>query len=167
MKEELTRLLPALRRFSYSLTNSVHDADDLLQATVERILLKGVPEDVELIKWAFRVCRNLWIDEFRSQKIHQTAVHAIELQEETGFDGERHMHKQMELDEVNLAMQQLPDDQHMVLSMVAVHGFSYKSVAEALDIPLGTVMSRLARARVNLTSQLLRQPAGCSDANFR
>jgi RNA polymerase sigma factor (sigma-70 family) len=154
MKDELTKLLPALRRFSYSLSNSVHDADDLLQATLERILDKGVPEDVELIKWAFRVCRNLWIDEFRAQKTRQNAALAIELQGHTQFDGERHMHKQMELNEVNQAMQELPEDQHMVLSMVAVHGLSYKNVAEALDIPLGTVMSRLARARVNLTSRL-------------
>jgi RNA polymerase sigma factor (sigma-70 family) len=160
MKDELEQLLPALRRFAYSLTNSVHDADDLLQATVERILTKGVPDNAELIKWAFRVCRNLWIDEYRAAKTRQNATTAPELMEQAHFDGERDMHMQMELEQVNLAMRQLPEDQHIVLSMVAVQGLSYKNVAEALGVPTGTVMSRLSRARVNLVNHLSQARSG-------
>ncbi len=150
MKEQLTELLPALRRFCWSLTGSVHDADDLLQATVERLLTKGVPEDVELVRWAFTVCKNLWVDEHRSRKVRE----AVELDPEYSLagqlDGSRSLQAQMELDEVNQAMQQLPQEQHLVLTLVAVQGFSYKAVAEMLDIPAGTVMSRLARARSRL-----------------
>ena len=151
MKQQITELLPALRRFSWSLTNSVHDADDLLQSTVEKLLRKGVPEGVELNRWAFTVCRNLWVDEYRARKVRQTVDIDPDLSEAGQVDGEKAVHMQMALAEVNRAMQQLPQDQHEVLSMVAVQGLSYKGVAETLGIPVGTVMSRLARARSRLT----------------
>lgn len=159
MTKQLVELLPALRRFSWSLTNSAHDADDLLQATVERLLTKGVPVDADLGKWAFTVCRNLWIDEYRSRKVRQNAEWDPMLTEHAHVDGERQVHSQMELDRVNHAMQSLPDEQHLVLSMVAVQGLSYKGVAESLEIPLGTVMSRLARGRAKLV-ELLKDPEG-------
>lgn len=151
MKEQLVELLPALRRFSWSLTNSRADADDLLQSTVERLLSKGVPADVELARWAFTVCRNLWVDDYRARKIRKTVELDPEMSEAGQVDGEKHIHLQMELAQVNRAMQQLPVEQHEVLSMIAVQGLSYKGVAQVLDIPLGTVMSRLARARSSLT----------------
>lgn len=159
MTKQLVELLPALRRFSWSLTNSAHDADDLLQATVERLLTKGVPVDADLGKWAFTVCRNLWIDEYRSRKVRQNAEWDPMLTEHAHVDGERQVHSQMELDRVNHAMQSLPEEQHLVLSMVAVQGLSYKGVAESLEIPLGTVMSRLARGRAKLV-ELLKDPEG-------
>lgn len=159
MTKQLVELLPALRRFSWSLTNSAHDADDLLQATVERLLTKGVPVDADLGKWAFTVCRNLWIDEYRSRKVRQNAEWDPMLSDRAHVDGERQVHSQMELDRVNHAMQSLPEEQHLVLSMVAVQGLSYKGVAESLEIPLGTVMSRLARGRAKLV-ELLKDPEG-------
>ena len=66
MKEDLKALLPVIRRFAYSLTGNMADADDLLQSTIEKILTKPVPEDVALLAWSYRVCRNLWIDEYRN-----------------------------------------------------------------------------------------------------
>ncbi|GAA6204658.1 hypothetical protein NBRC116600_14550 [Thalassotalea sp. SU-HH00458] len=82
MKNEIIALIPMIRRFAYSLTGNHHDADDLLQNTIERILTKGVPEDVELTKWMFRVCRNLWIDEYRSRQVRQAATQSPELHEQ-------------------------------------------------------------------------------------
>lgn len=163
MKKQLLELLPSLRRFSLSLTNSPHDADDLLQATVERLLAKGVPGDVELARWAFTVCRNLWIDEYRARKVRRNAEWDPSLAEGMHVDGEREAHLRMELEQVNEAMRQLPEDQHLVLSMVAVQGLSYKGVAEALGLPLGTVTSRLARARGRLAELLnagTKKPTG-------
>lgn len=154
MNEQLMALLPALRRFAWSLTHSVHDADDLLQGTVERILRKGVPDDVELARWAFTVCRNLWIDEYRARRTRQNALRDPRLTASGHTDGERDIHSQMALEEVDRAMQRLPDDQRVVLGMVTVQGLPYRQVAEELDIPLGTVMSRLARARVRLVELL-------------
>lgn len=154
MKDQLMVLLPALRRFAWSLTHSVHDADDLLQATVERLLSKGVPDGVDVGKWAFTVCRNLWIDEFRSRKVRRSVDVDPDLAEAGQVDGETDIHAQMELKQVMKAMQQLPENQQIVLSMVSIQGLSYQHVAEAMDIPLGTVMSRVARARVKLCELL-------------
>lgn len=154
MKAELLDLLPALRKFSWSLTQSVHDADDLLQATVERLLKKGVPEGVELARWAFTVCRNLWIDEYRSRKVRQTADIDPELFEAGQVDGERDVHGRLQLRKVMQTIKALPDDQQLIMNMVAIQGLSYQQVAEELQIPVGTVMSRLSRARAKLTDLL-------------
>jgi RNA polymerase sigma factor (sigma-70 family) len=154
MKSELTEVLPQLRRFAYSLTGAMDDADDLLQSTVERALNHTVPEGVDLTKWLFRVCRNLWIDDYRSRKVRQEATLQPQLKDREIIDGERAMSSEVELDRVSRAMDQLPDDQRAVLSLVAVQGMSYKEVAATLEIPAGTVMSRLARARTALTQSL-------------
>lgn len=154
IKNELTALVPMIRRFAYSLTGSMPDADDLLQNTVERVLSRGVPKDVDLTKWVFRVCRNLWIDEYRSRKVRQAAAQLPELSDEQIFDGERAIDKEMELEKVNAAMDTLPDEQRSIISLVAVQGMSYKEVADTLSIPMGTVMSRLARARAALAQCL-------------
>ena len=160
MRTELLELLPALRRFCWSLTQSGHDADDLLQATVERLLKKGVPEGVELARWAFTVCRNLWIDEYRSRKVRQTVDVEAEWYEAGQTDGERDVHAQLQLRQVAQAMQNLPEDQQTVLNMVAVQGLPYQQVADELQIPIGTVMSRLSRARARL-AELLQDQVEC------
>lgn len=157
LKQELTRLAPMLRRFAYSLTGSAADADDLLQNTLERLLSRDIPADIELVKWAFRVCRNLWIDEYRARKVRQKNVYSLDDTEEPAVDGEQLIHDQISLTQIDAAMNKLPDDQRSVLALVAVQGMSYKEVAETLGIPTGTVMSRLARARVALINFL--QPA--------
>lgn len=154
MKEELTLLAPMLRRFAYSLTGSAQDADDLLQNTLERLLSRGVPADVEIAKWAFRVCRNIWIDEYRARKVRQHNTYALDDTDEPAVDGEQAIHDQIALAQVDAAMDKLPDDQRSVMALIAVQGMSYKEVADTLGIPTGTVMSRLARARVALANFL-------------
>lgn len=150
MNEQLMDILPGLRRFAWSLTQSVHDADDLLQATVERLLKKGVPEGVEVARWAFTVCRNLWIDEYRSRRVRKATDVDTDLIEAGQVDGEKDIHAQVELKKVMEIMQQLPEEQRLTLTMVSIQGMSYLDVAQALEIPVGTVMSRLARARSKL-----------------
>ena len=66
-REALLAELGGLRKFCISLTGTVADGDDLLQATVERVLEKGMPEDAHVAKWAYRVCKNAWIDEIRAR----------------------------------------------------------------------------------------------------
>ncbi|RYZ95418.1 MAG: RNA polymerase sigma factor, partial [Moraxellaceae bacterium] len=106
---------------------------------------------------AFRICRNIWIDDYRARKIRYNAAQLPELEEQT-VDGQHIIYNQITLGQVNTAMDQLPDDQRSILSLIAVQGMSYKEVAETLSIPIGTVMSRLARARVAL-SQCLNSSA--------
>ncbi|WP_052417613.1 RNA polymerase sigma factor [Cellvibrio mixtus] len=154
LQQELPRIAPMLRRFAYSLTGSAADADDLLQNTLERLLSRDVPADVELVKWAFRVCRNLWIDEYRARKVRQKNVYSLDETEEPAVDGEQAIHDQITLAQVDAAMDQLSDEQRSIMALVAVQGMSYKEVAETLGIPAGTVMSRLARARISLINFL-------------
>jgi RNA polymerase sigma factor (sigma-70 family) len=154
MKEQLIAIIPSLRRFAYSLTGSADDADDLLQNTVLRVLDRDVPPDVDLLKWCFRICRNLWIDEYRSRKVRLEAANDPDLQGTQVVDGAKAMHDNIRLEEVNRAMNRLSDQQRTIISLVALEGMSYKDVAATLEIPVGTVMSRLARARAMLTEYL-------------
>ncbi len=147
MNKTIENILPMLRRFAYSLTGNTPDADDLVQTTLEKILQKGVPAEVEVTKWAFRVCRNVWIDEYRAQKVRQNATQKPELQEPQITNEQQAFDSKEMLTHVNKAMNTLPDDQRAILSLVAVQGMSYKEVAASMEIPVGTVMSRLSRAR--------------------
>ncbi|MCL1113364.1 MULTISPECIES: RNA polymerase sigma factor [Shewanella] len=159
MKTELTTLLPALRRFAYSLTGSMPDADDLVQNTLLRVLNSPPPEDVPIAKWAFKICRNQWIDDYRAQKVRTLATAKPELQSENYSDGEADIINDITLGEVNQAMNSLSNEQREVLSLIAVQGMSYTEAADILAIPTGTIMSRLARARANMVS-FFKQPNG-------
>lgn len=148
---ELLARLPRLRRFCFALTGARHDADDLLQATVERLLLKRPPEDADLTKWMFRVCKNRWIDEIRAQKVRRTED--LDEAYATSSGGEHETLQRLTFAQVNTAMAKLPDEQRAVMSLVAVEGYSYKEAAEILQLPIGTVMSRLSRARAALAER--------------
>lgn len=150
LKQQLRDLLPPLRRFAISLCGSISDADDLVQSTVERLLSRAIPDDVELIAWAFKVCRNIWIDDYRARKVREKATQNVALQQTESPDSSERVTQIMQLDEVNQALAQLPDDQRSMIALVAVQGLSYREVAGILGVPTGTVMSRLARARSKL-----------------
>ena len=152
MQKNLQTLLPMLRRFAYSLTGSKADADDVVQITIEKLLVKGIPEGVEPAKWAFKVCRNVWIDEYRSRKVRQEAVQNEHLQEPVSTDEHSALEQKQLLEKVNSALGVLPDEQRAIVSLVAVQGMAYKEVAQVLDIPIGSVMSKLSRARSALYS---------------
>jgi RNA polymerase sigma-70 factor (ECF subfamily) len=158
VNDELISILPRLRRFAISLTGDRADGDDLLQRTVERLLSRGLPDDAHLLKWSFRVCRNIWIDEVRSRKVRaHVAVDEVSHQLR-GEDGEASAMARLTLYDVNEALDALPEDQRVAIILVAVEGFSYAETAETLDIPVGTVMSRVSRARKTLASQFGRDP---------
>ena len=154
LRRKLLELLPRLRRYAHALTGVRHDADDLLQATLERLLTKGVPEAVEVDRWAFRVCRNMWIDEIRARRVRS----AIPLEEsgarEQTFDGENVLMNKLALTEISDAMDRLPEEQRAALSLVVLEGLSYAQAAEVLETPVGTIMSRIARARAGLSKAL-------------
>lgn len=158
MHTELLELLPGLRRYAYSLCGSADDADDLCQSAVERILAKGVPEDIVLAKWAFRICRNLWIDQYRATRTRQQAVDNPLLQEMNISDDSRRTENEIQLEQVHSAMQELSEEHRSALSLVTLQSMSYKDAAEVLEVPVGTVMSRIARARANLIKSLQPSP---------
>jgi RNA polymerase sigma-70 factor (ECF subfamily) len=143
----LPELLPQLRRFARSLAGNRDDGDDLMQATVERVLQKGMPADATPRAWLFTICKNLFIDGRRAHAVRAKAAQLPELAEQTGISGERVALGELTLREVDRAMGELPEEQRLVLSLVTVEGMSYREAAAVLDVPIGTVMSRLARGR--------------------
>lgn len=144
-----------MRRFACSLTRNRDDADDLLQSTLARVLERGVPDDADLLRWMFRVCRNLWIDELRSRTVRGVVGDAAE----PAVDGEAVLLGEVAVREVTDAMAALPEEQRALLSLVAVEGLTYREASEVLEIPIGTVMSRLARARAALAAHFSRARA--------
>jgi RNA polymerase sigma-70 factor (ECF subfamily) len=153
-KAVLMNELAGLKRFSTSLTGDRHDADDLLQLTVERVLERGMPEDAHAGKWAYRVCRNLWLDEIRAREVRSRFVKAeVAGNSDLGVSDAGGLEK-LEFERVGEAITTLSEEQRTVLLLVAVEGRSYAEVAEVLDIPIGTVMSRVARARRSLADKI-------------
>ena len=146
--------LAGLKRFCLSLTGDVADAEDLLQLTVERVLERGMPADAHVAKWSYRVCRNIWLDELRSREVRQRYAATVVASEGVAAESADDGFGRVELERVDAAMQALPEEQRSALLLVAVEGRSYAEVSEILDIPLGTVMSRVARARRGLAEKL-------------
>jgi len=160
--DQLVELVPQLRRFAFSLTGAVHDADDLLQATVEKALRNKsrFEPGTNLRAWLFRICRNLWIDEWRGARGRTESLEDHDEGPSRSVDGERVLSGYLELAEVNAAMERIGADKREIIALVAVEGHSYREVAGILDIPLGTVMSRLARARAALQDELSKGAPG-------
>jgi len=161
LRQEILGALQAIRRFAYALTGTRADADDLLQATIVRLLERGVPDGADTRKWAFRVCKNMWIDEVRARKVRRDAAASGALSPDPDLDGERAALGAVALAETERAIGKLPEEQRAALALVAIEGLTYAEAAEALAIPIGTIMSRIARARAALASTL---PAGVQSA---
>lgn len=157
-RREMLEVLPHIQRFAVSLTRNRADADDLLQNTVERVLKKGTPDDVDMKKWMFRVCKNIWIDEIRARKVRERAAESGNITLHDRPEWEAEIMGRLKLKQVKDAMENLPDEQRLVLSLVTIEGFSYKEAAEILETPIGTIMSRLARARRNLANMFTPNP---------
>ena len=160
VREQIVELLPRLRRFALTLSRNPADADDLVQLAVERALgrLETWDPDSRLDSWLFRIVQNLWIDEVRRRR----GRGAQELEpdaglEVAGVDGRHLTRVRQELAETLKAIFRLPEEQRAVLLLVVVEGLAYRDAAEVLGVPLGTVMSRLARARSNLETQVGRR----------
>jgi len=152
-RRELLAETKGLKRFCLSLTGSNADADDLLQGTIERLLERGIPDDAHTARWAYRVCKNLWIDELRSREVRTRHANSVTMTGEA-FDlspsAETQSAAELELAAVYAALAKLPEEQRMALTLVAVEGRSYAEAAEILEVPIGTIMSRIARARKQL-----------------
>ncbi len=149
-RELLLAELGSLRRFCQSLSGSASDADDLLQMTVERILEKGMPADADAVKWAYRVCKNAWIDELRSREVRQRYPQQMAWDSDEVPSAEESAGQERALEALTAALGKLPPEQRLALTLVAVEGKSYAEAADILEVPVGTIMSRIARARAQL-----------------
>ena len=151
VRNELPTLLPRLWRFALRLTGDRHDAEDLVQRACVRALERQhqLQPGTSTLSWMFSIVYSVWLNEVRAQ---QTRRHGrIQWSEEladtvadpAALSPEAYtLHRQ-----IISAVERLPDAQRAVMLLVAVEGLSYQEAATALDVPIGTVMSRLARAR--------------------
>lgn len=153
--DQLIAVLPRLRRFARGLTGSATEADDLVQAACERALSRKeqFQEGTRFDSWMFRIVQTIWIDQLRARNVRK---------EDGEVDGERlgsdeamrRVEARIALAEVRRAVSRLPVEQRTALLLVTVEGMSYKEAAEIAKVPVGTIMSRLARARAALQTQL-------------
>jgi len=153
--DQLIAVLPRLRRFARGLTGSVVEADDLVQAACERALSRRhqFEEGTRFDSWMFRIVQTIWIDQIRARDIRKEEKEIAE--ERLGSDEPvRRVEARLALEEVRRALDRLSPDQRTVLLLVTVDGLSYREAAEAVRVPVGTIMSRLARARIALQAEL-------------
>ena len=151
--EQIVALLPRLRRFARNLARNPHDADDVVQIAVERALtrLDQWRSDARLDSWMFKIVRNAWIDELRSRGRRDKVFLAAEAGENVGTDS---MARETDLLAVQSAMARLPQEQREAVGLVLVEGLPYREAADVLDVPIGTLTSRLARGREALQAML-------------
>lgn len=157
IREELVALLPRLRRFAYSLSGSLDEADDLVQAACEKALnrIDQFTEGTRLDSWMFRIIQTTWIDLMRTQRRRSTD-NDPEALANVAFDAR--ITEQTEARDalalVRDEVARLPAEQRLVLSLVSIEGLSYQEAADTIGVPIGTVMSRLSRARKRLAQAL-------------
>ena len=152
--EAVLREVPRLRRYAVALLADRSRADDLVQDTLERALsrLNLWQSGTDMRRWLFTIMHNIHVNAVRR---------SIRRGSETNIDDveDRLVQAPSQTDSVvvrdlTVAMRELPSEQVEVLVLVALEGMAYREVAQILDIPLGTVMSRLSRARQSLRRML-------------
>ncbi len=155
-EQDLTQLLPRLRRFAHALSRNAADADDLTQACVERALRSREQwqPGTRLDSWLYRIMRNLWIDTVRARTRKERYEAPEEEARLIGEDPRGAIDAGLELQRAMAAMDRLPDEQREVVALILVEGFGYREVSEMLDLPIGTVSSRLVRGRTALLVML-------------
>lgn len=169
----LTFELEPMWRFALRLTSNGADAEDLVQRTCVKALENShqYQEQGSLRSWLFRIEHRIWLNVLRSRQIRQTGSFAKTDAQSSpigafGFDGQLSTHRsividddspesQLRLHQIYLQVESLPEAQRLVVVLVCVEGFTYDETAQVLDIPIGTVMSRLARARMRLGQAIL------------
>lgn len=151
VKAELSQHLARLWRYGLVLSRQRHVAEDLVQATCVRALERAgqfVP-GTHMDRWLLRILHSIWLNEVRAQKVRQgeglSPADAV-----LAFDGEQVAHLHVLAAQVIRRVDALPEAQRETVFLAYVEGLSYREVAEVLAVPIGTVMSRLAAARLKL-----------------
>ncbi len=152
IRRQIIELLPRLRRFAYALTGEMERADDVVQETCLRALsrLDQWEPGTRLDSWMYRIAQNIWFDRARHNKVRGEVVDIDTADYLAGDDGRTVTESRLALGDVMGAIARLPEDQKVIVALVCVDGLSYREAADTLQIPMGTVMSRLARARQTL-----------------
>jgi len=161
LKIEIQEHLRGLHRFALALARDRHEAEELVQETVLRAI-EGAhtwKEGRDLRRWLFAIMHNVFISDMRRHSTHRRAA-SNHANQTTKADPPRQIAR-IELGQTLQALYSLPEQQREPLLLVSVEGLSYREAADTLGIPMGTLMSRLARGREALREALDR-PAGHS-----
>lgn len=154
-REELVSLLPRLRRFALALTGRAEAAEDLLHSAVERALRTKATFQVgrRLDSWMFKIIQNHWID-LRRSAANSASESIHDGDDYLGEDGRDVVEARDDVRVVRLAFEELPREQRVVVTLVVLEGLSYAQTAETLGVPIGTIMSRLSRARSAMAARV-------------
>lgn len=155
-RDQLVALLPRLRRFALGLTGSRDLGDDLVQAACERAIAncdKWQPGS-RLDSWMFRLTRNIFLNDVRARGVRGVPLELAAAEGLSLGDSENRMVAQLTLEKVRHCIARLPEEQRSALLLVTVEGLPYEEAAEVLGLPLGTLTSRLGRARLALRQML-------------
>lgn len=152
LKHQIAQMTPRLRRFGYAMSGSLDEAEDLAQAACVRAIARLDQFDVgtRLDSWMFRILQTIWIDRVRAKRRRPNAGPEALDSLTDGGASLRRTEARLELGKLRSEVAGLPAEQRAVLALVAIDGLSYREAADVLEIPIGTVMSRLARARKKL-----------------
>lgn len=148
---QILALLPSLRRYSRSLTRSDTESEDLLQDCVEKALVsRGQWRGANFKSWTYRIMTNLHLNARRSIARRPS----VGIEEAESLAASTSADDPLEKNRLVQALETLPKDARAVLMLVVVEGYAYQEVADMLEIPVGTVMSRLSRARQALREKM-------------
>jgi len=157
LRRQMVGLIPRMRRFAKALAKDASRADDLVQAACERALgrLGQIQEGTRLDSWLFRIIYTQWIDRLRRARTRNAHLNAIvrECSLEDDSAGLNCARLASALD-LRKAIAGLPEDNRAAMLLVCVEGYTYAEAAQVLEVPAGTVASRVARARESLTRRL-------------
>ncbi|MGD9332756.1 MAG: RNA polymerase sigma factor [Desulfobacterales bacterium] len=167
LKEQMVLLLPRLRRFARSLTGEVETADDLVQMACERSLqrLGQYRDGTRFDSWLYQVVYTQWIDQLRRRK--RRSAQAEKLKHLQKITGENQASPQQiyAVMDVKDALNHIPDENRAAVILVAVEGHTYAEAASVLGVPVGTVASRVARAREMLGKQFQKYRPGTPEVH--
>ena len=165
-RTQMVELMPRLRRFAVALTGDLDQADDLVQETCMRALARvgQWQPGTRLDSWMYRIAQNIWLDRMRARRVRGEGIGLEAAEAISGTDGRDVVENRLSLAAVADAMATLPEDQRVLVALVCIDGVSYKEAAEITGAPIGTVMSRLARARRELHARLDPPPLASARA---
>lgn len=154
MLRQVEPLIPALRRYARALMRDRAAADDLVQDCLERAVSRWYQRrDGDLKAWLFTILHNLAVNQFRKTASRGQHV-AIDETNESQFGEAAGQEQTLIYQDVLAKLARLPEEQRAVLLLIAVEDLSYAEAAKVLGIPIGTVMSRLSRARERLQQEM-------------
>ena len=156
LRRSIAALLPRLRRFGIALAGSQERGDDIVQAAIEKVLTKAEQwqPGTSLESWTFKIMQNIWRDELRRKRTDERKQVLNSAGSDDSIDGPNVAETMLMLTKTRECFGRLPDEQRLALALVVLDGRSYREAADQLEIPIGTLMSRLSRGRDALRRML-------------